>query len=80
MRRGGYLGPEDTSGLLGCALLSPFYLFLVAWIIDGFAYAGEDALALSSFIGVTLAFYVIVCWARDSSNHEGARKDVSKDG
>ena len=34
MRRGGYRGPEQTLGLLGCALLIPVYLIIFGWLID----------------------------------------------
>jgi hypothetical protein len=60
MRRGGYRGSEDTSGLLGCAIIAPIYLLGIAWIIENLAFRGEDLLALAVFVLWTFAAFAVV--------------------
>ena len=69
MKSGGYRGPEESLGLLGCAVLVVPYLFIVGWIIEEFGYGGRRfSEMLLVWVAVTTAFFVIAQWLASVSN------------
>ena len=64
MGRGGYSGPSEGLGLVGCLLLVFPYLFGVGFIIEDFGYGGAPgwqfllALVVWSLLAFGLAFAI----------------------
>jgi hypothetical protein len=64
MARGGYSGPTDGLGLIGCLVLVLPYLFSIGFIIEDFGYGGapgwQFALALVGWTAFAFGLAVAI--------------------
>jgi hypothetical protein len=60
MGKGGYSGPSESIGLLGCAIVAPLYLIALAFVVEDYGYGGTGLQFLAALTVATAVAFGLV--------------------